>query len=331
VTSRRRPAVLVVLAWLVVSLTVAGSARGDGSTEPGHFVGLDGLPYQSAPLVVAGIGDQLFYGPDYDVACGYGSDFVVAMKRFAKIAKIIRKSGRVAVWSLGLNKSTVQPQLLDPSAFPHSHCDATGFRQQRKAIQGYSDPSYLDLLTPLASSRRQVYYATDAHWNTVGGSVYARALARRLDPRLGKQQRYHYGTETHLGGLNVIRGIFTPEVSPTATPTHTRRVRTTPGTPAWAGYPELTYDHSWDTRPAHRTYPGRTLLLGDSFMMFALDNLRPLFRHGHWMWFDHSPRDAMIAAIKHSDTVILEPYQNFAVVQDLSGPAFLGALRKALR
>lgn len=330
-TSRPLPAVMAALAGLVLSLAATGAARGADTTEPGHFTGYDGLTYQSAPDVVAGVGDDLFYGPDFDVACGYSSQFVIAMKRFAKVARVIRKSGREVVWSMGVNKSTARPELLDPASFPQGSCDRIGLRQQRKAVLAYTDPSYLDLVAPLAQSKRQVYFKTDAHWNTVGGSVYARALAARLDPQLAKRQRYRYGTETRLGGLNYVRGITTPEVSPTAMPAGRVKVRTKPGTPAWGGYPELTFDHSWNTRPAGRTYPGHTLLLGDSFMMFALDNLRPLFRHGRWMWEFHSQPDALIAAIKKADTVILETYQNFSLYTDLSEPAFLHSLKQVLR
>lgn len=332
VTPRRSlPAVLAALAGLVLSLAATGAASGDDTTDPGHFLGHDGVTYASAPQVVTGIGDELFFGPDFDVACGYGSDFVIAMKRFAKIATIIRKSGRTVVWSMGLNKSIVLPDRLDPSAFPQGYCDTAGFRQQRKAVLAYSDPSYLDLVRPLSASKRQVYFKTDAHWNTVGGAVYAKALATRLDPKLGRRQAYTYGTETRLGGLNYLRGDTTPEVSPTATPAGRVKVRTQRGTEPWAGYPELTFDHSWNTRPAARTWPGHTLLLGDSYMMFALDNLRPLFRHGRWMWEFHSTPEDIIQAITEADTVVLETYQNFTLVADMSGPAFRNALRQALR
>lgn len=328
----RLPGVVVAV---VLSLAASGFAHGAGqraeTVEPGYITGIDGVTYPSAPDVVAGVGDELFYGPDFDVACGLGSRFVVAMKRFAKVSKVIRKSGREVVWSMGLNKSTVLPRLLDPAVFPHGGCDATGFELQRKTVMEYADPSYLDLVEPLAASRKQVYFKTDTHWNTVGGAVWARALARRLDPALAPYQRYDHGTETRVGSLNHMRGIETPEVSPTARPAGPARVRTKPGTPAWAGYPELTYDHTWNTRPARTAYPGRTLLLGDSFMMFALENLRPLFRHGHWLWMYKTDQASMVKAIKRSDTVILESYQNFLLFSDLGKRPFLTALRKALR
>jgi hypothetical protein len=328
--TRPLPAVLAALAGLVLSLAATGVASGEDTTEPGHFTGHDGVTYESAPAVVAGVGDDLFYGPDFDVACGYADRFVTAMERFAKVANVIRQSGRKVVWSMGLNKSTVLPGLLDPATFPQGSCDAVGFQKQRKAVLAYTDKSYLDLVEPLARSRRQVYFKTDVHWNTVGASVYARELARRLDPRLAKLQHYRYGTETRVGGFSTMQGLTTPEVSPTARPATRVEVRTKPGTAAWGGYPELTFDHSWNTRPARRTWAGRTLLLGDSYMMFALENLRPLFRHGRWMWEFHSTTEELTEAIAEADTVVLETYQNFMLFTDLGEPAFLRALKRAL-
>ncbi len=334
-TSRPLPAVPAALLALVLTLALttsaAGVARADDPLPPGHFTGADGVVYPSAPTVVRGVDGHLFYGPDYDVACAYGSRFVVVMERLARFARIIRASGREVVWTMGLNKSTVLPELLDPATLPHGECDRVGFARQRKAVAAYADPGYLDLVAPLAASRRQVYFRTDAHWNTVGAAVYAKALATRLDPRLGRLQHYRYGTETRVGSLTELIGDGTAEVSPTASPATRVAVRTARGSEPWSGYPALTFDHSWTTRPAGRTYPGRTLLLGDSFMMFALENLRPLFRHGHWLWMFKTTPDDMIRAITRSDTVVMETYQDFALFTPLASRSFLSALRKALR
>lgn len=322
---RLLPSLVTRAAAVVVALALTSPTAAHAD-----FTGIDGVTYASGPDVVTGLGDELFYGPDFDVACGLGGEFVRSMERFAKVAKVIRRSGRTVVWSMGLNKSLVLPGLLDPAAFPHGRCDTRGLTQQRKAVLAYGDPSYLDLVAPLVASPRQVWFKTDTHWNTVAAAVYARALARRLDPRLARLQKFRYGTESRVGGLNFVRGIDTPEISPTATPRGPVKVRTARGTPAWPGYPALTYDHSWTTRPAARTWPGRTLVLGDSYMMFALENLRPLFRHGRWLWMAYTDESTMIAEIERADTVVLESYQNFLLFSELGRPGFLKPLRRAL-
>ncbi len=158
--------------------------------------------------------------------------------------------------------------------------------------------------------------------------MFAQALATRLDPRLGRRQHYTYGTETRVGSLNELRGILTPETVETARPRS--RVQVTSETePGWT-YPTILLDHTWTSNPRKRTYPGQTLLLGDSFMWYALENLRPIFHKGRFLWFPHTPDPDIIAAIKKADTVVIANYQAFLPTTPMFMPAFRGKLRRAL-
>ena len=312
--------------------TVNGrSATASSDTGSQRLHGIDGLFYDYAPVAVPGLGDELFWGPDFDLACGVGGRFERAMKAAARMARIIERSGRRVVWTLGLNKSAVLPERLDAATLPQGSCDTLGLAQQTKVITDFRDPNYLPLLNKLARSSHQVYFKTDPHWTTVGGSVFAKALATRLDSKLGRRQHYSYGTETRVGMLNYLRSIDTPETAETARPTTAVRVRTARGSADWGGYPELTYDHSWVTKPAHRTYPGHTLLFGDSFMMFALDSLRPLFRHGRWMWYAHTDLDDVVDAVRDADTVVIELAQIFTPGSYITSTSFKRHLRRVLR
>ena len=90
------------------------------------------------------------------------------------------------------------------------------------------------------------------------------------------------------------------------------RIKTAPDSVEdWPGYPNVVFDHSWNTKPAKRTVPGDTLLLGDSFMLYALASMRPIFHHGRFMWVDHTRIHDVIQAIKHSDTIVIEILQTF--------------------
>src|SRR4249919_3498644 len=102
----------------------------------------------------------------------------------------------------------------------------------------------------------------------------------------------------------------TTETLETALPDNGVKVKTAPGCEDWAGYPTLICETCWNSAPAKQTWPGQTLLLGDSFMMYGLQSLRPLFHHGRWMWVGHSNRD-VAKAIKASDTVVIEILQIF--------------------
>jgi predicted heme/steroid binding protein len=217
---------------------------------------------------------------------------------------------------------------------PHGYCDQAGLKVQQQIIDSFDSPTYLPLRRLLARDDRQVYFKTDPHWTTVGASVFARAVARELDPRIARRQRYVLGTETRVGLFNILRGIDTPETAETASPAgnQVKVVTAKSSVESWAGYPNTVFDHTWNASPAARTWPGHTLLIGDSFMLYALENMRPIFRHGRYMFAGHVAASDAIAAIKKSDTVVMEVLQTFASLGALLvDKSFRAEVRRALR
>lgn len=315
---------LVALSALLGS--ALGAARVDAA--PATFTGADGLSYQAAPQIVTGREGYLFLGNDLDFACGLGARMSASMAAYAKLAAVIRKSGRRVVLTVAPNKSAVLPAEL-PTPTPHGVCDLQGVAAQERLLTSTANPDFLPLVGALRRSPRQSYYRTDQHWTTVGGAVFAKALATHLSPALGKRQRYSYGSESRQGQLALAAGDNAPEIAPTASPAGHVSVRTARGGPDWGGYPEFTFEHAWDSKPARKTWPGRTLLLGDSFMWFALQNLRPIFRHGHFVWIDHTGTD-LVQAIKASDTVVIEQLQLFLGSSTILTPAFRAAVKRGL-
>ena len=324
---RSAPALAAVLALAAPAVGAADTGRARS------FVGPDGTTYDSAPLTVPGLDGELFYGPDFDVACGLGSQTSRTMEQVAKLARMIERSGRTVVWTVAPNKSTVIPQDL-PDPLPHGACDAVGFEEGRQVLDGVADSSFLPLRAELAGSPHQTYFKTDTHWTTVGGSIFAHALAHRLAPRVARLQSYSYGTEQRVGNLNYFDGNATVETAETAMPTTKVHVRTA-GTSAyqvWSGYPQLTRDFTWNTRPARRTVPGDTVILGDSFSMFALDSLMPLFQRGRFLWRGKGPERVEFQAIKRADTVVVEVSEVFAPLgASVADPGFRKRLQRALR
>lgn len=299
----------------------------------GTFMGTDGKTYESAPIVVEGLDGELFYGPDFDVACGIGAGYLRSMKAMTKLAKTIQKSGRRAIWTGAPSKTSVLSDSLDLSRLPHGRCDRRGLNKQRKLIDAYPDPNFLHLRRKLAADPRQVYWRTDPHWTSVGGAVFAKSLAKTLDRRLGRRQQYTLGTETRVGLFNLWLDDETPETLQTALPLTSVRTGTTRrSVEDYTGYPDIVIDHSWKSRPARKTWPGRTLLLGDSMTLFALANMRPIFRHGRFMWVEHVAIEDVVKAIVKADTVVLEVLQTFMPLsQVLVSKSFRRAVGKALK
>ncbi len=331
---RSAPVLAAVLALVAPAVVAADPGPLDRpAPQARSFVGPDGTTYASAPLTVPGQDGELYYGPDFDVACGLGSATSGSLAQVAKLARVIERSGRTVVWTVAPNKSTIRPENL-PDPMPHGDCDARGFQQVGRALDEVTDPSFLPLEAGLTGSRHQTFFRTDTHWTTVGGSVFARALARRLDPQVARLQSYAYGTEQRVGNLNFFDGNLVLETAETAVPTTkvTTRTAGTSADQAWSGYPQITYDYTWNTRPARRTVPGRTLVLGDSFTMFALDSLMPLFQRGRFVWLGHSSDRKVFAAVRGADTVVVEVGQVLASLgSSAADPGFRKALRRALR
>lgn len=339
-----RTSVAVALVAGLLGLAIPTSAHADPTApsprtlgsylrlDDSGFTGTDGRAYPSAPRTVEGRRGELYFGPDFDLACGLGADVTRSWRRLALLARVIERSGRTVVWTVAPSKTTARPRLL-PKDPPHGTCDTNGMVDVRRAVDAQRDRNFLALRRLLATDRRQVYFATDPHWTTVGGAVYAKALADRLDPRIGRLQRYEYGTETRDGLLNWFRGVFAPETAETARYAGRVRTRTTSSSEEqWSGYPALTSDYSWRSRPRRATIPGRTLLVGDSFTMFALDNLVPLFARGRFMWWDQSPEEDLVAAIARADTVVLESAEVFTPLGSLlTRSSFRRAVQRAVR
>jgi acetyltransferase AlgX (SGNH hydrolase-like protein) len=347
-TSRRLLVFLCALVVLLIPTAGLGAPSGrqphTGATDPGsawtrdyargtrdaRIEGTDGVVYDAAPLVVGGNDGDLFYGPDFDMACGLGSRLAASMRKLSKLATIIERSGRKVVFTVAPNKSAVVGGL-SIAQLPHGVCDRQGLDEQNKVLDHYVDRRYLPLRTVLRKQQRQMYWKTDLHWTTVGASVYTQALAARLDPKLGHRQHYTYSTEERLGGLNALQQIDVPETLEMASPAVAVKVRTARGTPDWSGYPDVVFDNSWVSAPSRRTWPGSTLVLGDSFTAMALQNLRPIFRKGRAMWLGHVDLEDVVHAIKAADTVVLETVEVFAPTFEIATHSFRNKLRRALR
>jgi hypothetical protein len=284
---------------------------GRADLPPGTIPGFDGQVYDKAPTVVTGRKRDLYFGFELDYACALGgAKLTKSMNKMGKFAAMLERSGRTVVWTIAPGKTWGVSKHLPKASLPHGSCDAVGVRQQNAALDR-PRPSYLPLRPLLVGKKRQMYWKTDPHWTTVGAAAYARGLARHLDPALGRSQHYSYTTETRWGDLAQIVGDLTHEVGERAIPDNGVRIRPARHGEDWAGYPTITFDHSWTARPKSKTWGGRTVLIGDSFMWFALESLRPVFRNGRFLWLGHVTPDDVIASIVRSDTVVLEAYAAF--------------------
>lgn len=324
----------------VVSQERAAQQVGRATWSPEHsvteFKGLDGLIHERAPWTTDGLNGTKFFGEEFDTACGYGDRFEPGLRRYARLARLIERSGRRVVFTVAPNKSVVRTADLVGIDVPHGRCTRIGMKQQIKALDSFADPRFIPMRRPLLALLRagqQAYWHIDSHWTTVGHTRLAHAVAKRLDPRVAAAQRYRVrGTRTITPDVAALIGQ--PHVRETAprrrilTPVKVRTVR---GSDDYHPVRMFTTDHSWRTSPARLTVRGRTAVIGDSFMYLALESIRPLFKRGRFLWIGERSLPTIIDEIVRADTVVLEIVQRYMPDSVLTAKRTQRRLARALK
>jgi alginate O-acetyltransferase complex protein AlgJ len=327
---RRWSTILIVITALALVPAVGATAAPRRPARPERIVGFDGLEYPSSPLVVQGSAGELFFGLELDFSCAWGGPlFEKGVRRLARLARVIEQSGRRVVFTVAPSKADIMRRHLPSSALPQGQCDAQGIKAQRDILNDFPDHNYVSARKAIAGDSRRAYWKTDQHWTEVGVSDWALELARALDPRLARRQRYRETTQTQVGYLNALRGVDTPETVRSVKYAGKVSVHTTKDSPSPMG--SVATDMRWRSAPASKTWPGRTLLLGDSFTVVGLDSLAPLFRRGRFLWNNNHPDDVVAAAVADADTVVIEVVQFVLYGSTLGQASLRKAVRKAVR
>jgi alginate O-acetyltransferase complex protein AlgJ len=324
VTSARRVPVVMALAFVAALALLAGSGVAVADR--------DNPDLRAGFTVIEGRDGHLFLDLEFTNFCAWKRErFEAALTRLDRLAAVISRSGRRVVFTIAPGKGVIERDEVRWSAVPRARCARAGLRAQIPVLDGFDSPAYVPLRQRIEGDARQTYWRTDGHWTTVGATHWTRALARELDPTLLRWQRYSFGSTTGVGYLNTIRGVESLETVPTAEYDGPVRVRTAPDSAQELG-PDNQYpvDHSWVARPRAKTWTGRTLLLGDSFTLLALDQLRPLFSRGRFLWTGNVSEQSIADAVVGSDTVVLEVVQFFAAGNPLTSRSLRTTVRRAL-
>lgn len=313
------------------ALRASYAAPRDGELQPTTFVGLDGLFHSTSPVAVAGRGGFYYIGSDFDTACAYGGHLKTAMKGLSRLADILQRAGKKVAFTVAPNKSAVVRGEL-PQPLPQGACSRRGMRVQAKILDRYRDPRYLPLRRSLVKLPNS-YWRTDSHWNTVGSSVFAEHLAEALSPRLAALQKYKRTKRTKRGDLAPYVPGLGAETVRARVPRNGVRTRPAGDSPAYDPSLQSVYtDLSWTSKPARKTFPGRTLILGDSFTYVSTEALSNLFRRGRFMWIGyHKSMADIVAAVNAADTVVFAVVQRYAPISPLAEPTFQDELRAQLR
>jgi len=286
-----------------------------------------------APSVVRGTDGYLFYGADFTVACDKSAKFEQSLKSLAGLAEIIQASGRRVVFTVAPNKSAVATAEL-PRAMPRGTCAARGIERQNRLLDSMRHPLFVGIRKPLAdahASGKQVFLRTDTHWTTLGGAMYAQALAAHLDPELARRLRWNPEQMTKAGELTTLAGLTATETVMSASISSGATATVAPK-PATYGKGKPVYQpDSWVSRPSKGLVQGRTLLLGDSFTaVAAIKSLQPLFAQGRFVLFGYVPESQLVSEIRSADTVVIEVVERYVVDHVGTTPRFQKQVAAAL-
>jgi len=275
----------------------------------------------SSGKVIRGTDGYLFHGDEFTVACKYDPLFESSLESFGKLAQVIERSGKKAVFTLGVNKSSVVSGNL-PDAVPAGDCATRAIANQNAILDNFTHPNWVGVRSQLAAADvagQQPFWRTDTHWTPAGGAIVAREIADHLQPSGAEPPSATSGTISRTGDLMLLAGLTAKESQPQVELTNGATVTPDPQFATYDPTQMVFKKQHWTTSPSTGLVQGKTLILGDSFAYTAMGNLRPLFADGTFLWTGQVSHDEIVSGIKESDTVIIE------LVQRTLGPRHLYA------
>jgi alginate O-acetyltransferase complex protein AlgJ len=253
----------------------AGAGLGDGLEEPA-----------SARTGRAG---WFYVDTEFEYACDTAPNRPI-LERWGRLLRAIRESGRKAVMLVPPAKASVYPEYL-PDEYPYDHCALEGKeRFWRLLAEDGPDLGVLELRSELVRLKEYagdgLFQRKDSHWSTLGAMTMVKAALGAVGDgvRLDPSEIVDRGMVPYKGDLTIVRGRFESDE---------RR------------------EYAIERAPGAPRVPGRTLLICDSFAGKWLRLLRPYFEHLRMATFSGSGGTETIAAIRRSDTVIVESMEAF--------------------
>jgi hypothetical protein len=308
----------------------APSYYGSGTGSAG-----DGPVY---PSVIEGQEGWLYFGLDTSNLCQPTQTLQDTMARLERLARAVEASGRTFVMTVAPDKSTIYPDAL-PETFLGRGCAQERRDAFWESIRSAPPTGYVDLRGPLEEQQRSsgtpVYRPTDTHWTSWGAAIYARELARALDPALAESSAVvDSGPVSRTGDLGRLIGSPTEDQWQGVQLT---RAGVTPVGRESLIWPELPVDQPvtvLNSTTGAPLFQPRTAVFGDSFTNSSRLDLAGLFGQASLLHDDVALTRPQVAAdaMAGADVVVYEVVErNLASGRGtLLGDAALTAIEKTL-
>ena len=257
--------------------SAGGSAAGVPSGDRDAVTAAAGADY---PQVIQGEHGWLYLGADVSNLCDPERTVASTLERLDRLGRAIEASGRRFLITVAPDKTTVYPDAL-PEDFLGEECAAERRTAFWDALQQDPPTGYFDLRDDLEEEQAKsgpIYRPTDTHWAPRGAAIYARELARRLDPDLLDDTRVvGSGRASRQGDLGTLLGRPRVDEYPDVA---VRRAGVVPVGREALDLPGLPV--AQPVRATNRTtgaplFEPPTLLLGDSFTNSSRATLGPFF------------------------------------------------------
>lgn len=262
----------------------------------------------ASPRVIRGDQGWLFLNDDVTAACSSLATESADLDRLVRFADTIAASGRAVTIAVAPNKSTVYADLL-PAEFPGRDCLVDySDRLWTYFSSASGDFTWVDLRTELTEARSEslesLYLPLDSHWNTLGATVASRAIVESIQPGVWDDSAIvDLGAGEYSGDLTLLLGDSTVDVTP----------RVGVDRPGLIGQPEEVRD-SGDVNQIDRTrrysgdgvtlIPGRTVILMDSFGVYAIDQLSPWFEEVSFFHLSIDDPELLARRVAAADRVV---------------------------
>lgn len=258
-----------------------GAVRTDAWIDEHVFGDNPAAGQSSNPKVVLGKANWLFLAEDFSKACKPPHDVGTVLETVTYIHNAFARLGKRFVFVVAPDKTTFMDSQVLPG--PHVSCARKFKANMWLRLRNAPPDGYTDLLGPLEEERnrsiRELYHRSDTHWNDYGAIIATKAIVESLDSELwGPESIVRLDDVSKRGDLARMLGKSSKESIP-------RLLLTNHSGPVW---------------------PGKTVLLYDSFGKVCIRFLQPFFSdlesHDHLLM---SP-GVLSSNIRNADTVIYQ-------------------------
>lgn len=252
--------------------------------------------------VFKGSDDWLFFRETVDQGCSAPPD-VVAKNLQSFVARLAQDVETVVV-TVPPSKYTIHPEQMTPAQFRLTECARNASDRLRAHLADWSFEHYVDswtLFTQAKADGMQPYFRTDTHFTFEASIGWMKALIDEIGPFWDESATRNEGPMDFDGNLMTFLALTMPE----RVDHHVVRREVTMDVDTSLPGRATRYRLSGGDDVA--LVPGRTIVIGDSFMVIPEPSLVQYFEDATVLdWRQPDAVDYFFAQAPSADTVIVE-------------------------